>query len=65
MYQRCTMAKASRPGAIAITYMAAIVGHSHCPNPAFADAVLFALTRPRNQRILETVFRPMIEPSWG
>jgi NADP-dependent 3-hydroxy acid dehydrogenase YdfG len=30
-----------------------------------AEAVLFVLTRPRNQRILETVFRPMIEPSWG
>jgi 3-oxoacyl-[acyl-carrier protein] reductase len=30
-----------------------------------ADVVLFTLTRPRNQRILETVFRPMIEPSWG
>jgi Shikimate dehydrogenase substrate binding domain len=22
-------------------------------------------TRPRNHRILETAFRPMIEPSWG
>ena len=30
-----------------------------------AEAVLFVLTRPRNQRILEMVFRPMIEPSWG
>jgi 3-oxoacyl-[acyl-carrier protein] reductase len=30
-----------------------------------AEAVLFVLTRPRNHRILETVFRPMIEPSWG
>src|SRR6266536_3668083 len=30
-----------------------------------AEAVLFVLTRPRNQRILETVFRPMIELSWG
>jgi 3-oxoacyl-[acyl-carrier protein] reductase len=30
-----------------------------------AEAVLFVLTRPRNQRVLETVFRPMIEPSWG
>jgi NADP-dependent 3-hydroxy acid dehydrogenase YdfG len=30
-----------------------------------AEAVLFVLTRPRHQRILETVFRPMIEPSWG
>jgi NADP-dependent 3-hydroxy acid dehydrogenase YdfG len=30
-----------------------------------AEAVLFVLTRPRNQRILETVFRPMIEPSRG
>jgi 3-oxoacyl-[acyl-carrier protein] reductase len=30
-----------------------------------AETVLFVLTRPRNHRILETVFRPMIEPSWG
>jgi NADP-dependent 3-hydroxy acid dehydrogenase YdfG len=30
-----------------------------------AEIVLFVLTRPRNHRILETAFRPMIEPSWG
>lgn len=30
-----------------------------------AETVLFVLTRPRNHRILETVLRPMIEPSWG
>ena len=30
-----------------------------------AEVVLFVLTRPRNHRILETAFRPMIEPSWG
>jgi NADP-dependent 3-hydroxy acid dehydrogenase YdfG len=30
-----------------------------------ADVVLFALTRPRNVRILTTTFRPMHEGSWG
>jgi len=30
-----------------------------------AETVLFVLTRPRNHRVLETVLRPMIEPSWG
>src|SRR5205823_12279217 len=30
-----------------------------------AEVVLFVLTRPRNVRILETAFRPIIEPSWG
>jgi NADP-dependent 3-hydroxy acid dehydrogenase YdfG len=30
-----------------------------------AEVVLFVVTRPRNHRILETAFRPMIEPSWG
>jgi NADP-dependent 3-hydroxy acid dehydrogenase YdfG len=30
-----------------------------------AEVVLFVLTRPRNHRILETAFRPVIEPSWG
>jgi len=30
-----------------------------------ADVVLFVLTRPRNHRILETAFRPMMEASWG
>jgi NADP-dependent 3-hydroxy acid dehydrogenase YdfG len=30
-----------------------------------ADVVLFALTRPRNLRILTTTFRPMSEPSFG
>jgi NAD(P)-dependent dehydrogenase (short-subunit alcohol dehydrogenase family) len=30
-----------------------------------ADVVLFALTRPRTQRILETAFRPVTESSWG
>lgn len=30
-----------------------------------ADVVLFALTRPRNMRIMTTAFRPMSEGSWG
>ena len=30
-----------------------------------ADVVLFALTRPRTHRILETAFRPVTETSWG
>jgi hypothetical protein len=30
-----------------------------------AEVVLFVLTRPRNQRILETALRPMTESSWG
>jgi meso-butanediol dehydrogenase/(S,S)-butanediol dehydrogenase/diacetyl reductase len=30
-----------------------------------AEVVVFALTRPRNQRLLDVVFRPMSEPSWG
>ena len=30
-----------------------------------AEVVLFALTRSRGMRILETAFRPMKEPSWG
>ena len=30
-----------------------------------ADVVLFALTRPRDMRILTTSFRPMSEGSWG
>ncbi len=30
-----------------------------------ADVVLFALTRPRNVRIMTTTFRPMSEGSWG
>jgi NADP-dependent 3-hydroxy acid dehydrogenase YdfG len=30
-----------------------------------AEAVLFVLTRPRNQRILEMAFRPVTEDSWG
>jgi NAD(P)-dependent dehydrogenase (short-subunit alcohol dehydrogenase family) len=30
-----------------------------------AEVVVFVLTRPRNQRILETAFRPVTEPSWG
>ena len=30
-----------------------------------AEAVLFALTRPRGHRILEVAFRPMQEESWG
>jgi len=28
-------------------------------------AVVFALERPRTQRILELAFRPMSESSWG
>jgi 3-oxoacyl-[acyl-carrier protein] reductase len=30
-----------------------------------AEVVLFALTRPRNQRLLDVAFRPMSESSWG
>jgi NADP-dependent 3-hydroxy acid dehydrogenase YdfG len=30
-----------------------------------AEVVLFALTRPRTHRILETAFRPVTEESWG
>jgi len=30
-----------------------------------AEAVIFALTRPRNHRILEVAFRPVTETSWG
>ncbi len=30
-----------------------------------AEAILFVLTRPRNQRILEVAFRPVTEQSWG
>lgn len=30
-----------------------------------AEAVLFALTRPRTHRILEVAFRPVTENSWG
>jgi len=30
-----------------------------------AEVVLFALTRPRGMRLLETAFRPMKEASWG
>ena len=30
-----------------------------------ADVILFALTRPRTHRILETALRPVTEPSWG
>lgn len=30
-----------------------------------ADAVVFAITRPRNHRILEMAFRPVTEGSWG
>jgi NADP-dependent 3-hydroxy acid dehydrogenase YdfG len=30
-----------------------------------AEAVLFALTRPRNHRVLELAFRPVTETSWG
>ena len=30
-----------------------------------AEVVVFALTRPRSHRILETAFRPVTEPSWG
>jgi hypothetical protein len=26
---------------------------------------MFAITRPRSQRILEMAFRPMTEGSWG
>ena len=30
-----------------------------------AEVVLFALTRPRTHRVLETAFRPVTETSWG
>jgi NAD(P)-dependent dehydrogenase (short-subunit alcohol dehydrogenase family) len=30
-----------------------------------AEFVIFALTRPRNHRLLDVAFRPMSEPSWG
>jgi NADP-dependent 3-hydroxy acid dehydrogenase YdfG len=30
-----------------------------------AEVVVFALTRPRTHRILETALRPVTEPSWG
>jgi len=30
-----------------------------------AEVVVFALTRPRTHRILETAFRPLSESSWG
>jgi 3-oxoacyl-[acyl-carrier protein] reductase len=30
-----------------------------------AEVVLFAVTRPRNLRMLTTTFRPMSEGSWG
>jgi 3-oxoacyl-[acyl-carrier protein] reductase len=30
-----------------------------------AEVVVFALTRPRTHRILETAFRPVTEASWG
>jgi 3-oxoacyl-[acyl-carrier protein] reductase len=30
-----------------------------------AEAVVYALTRPRSQRILEIAFRPVSEPSMG
>jgi len=30
-----------------------------------AEIVMFVITRPRNQRILETAIRPMSETSWG
>jgi 3-oxoacyl-[acyl-carrier protein] reductase len=30
-----------------------------------AEAVMFALTRPRSHRILEVAFRPVTEASWG
>jgi 3-oxoacyl-[acyl-carrier protein] reductase len=30
-----------------------------------AEVVLFAVTRPRTHRILETAFRPVTEASWG
>ena len=30
-----------------------------------AEAILFVLTRPRSQRILEVAFRPVTEQSWG
>src|SRR5215207_8574433 len=38
MYQRWTTMNAIRPGRIATTYIAAMVGQSHWPKPAFADA---------------------------
>jgi len=30
-----------------------------------AETILYVLTRPRNQRVLEVAFRPVTEASWG
>jgi NADP-dependent 3-hydroxy acid dehydrogenase YdfG len=60
------------PGGVATDFA---MGHGRTPDMPelrgmmtpedVAETVLFVLTRPRNHRILETAFRPMIEPSWG
>jgi 3-oxoacyl-[acyl-carrier protein] reductase len=60
------------PGGVA-TDFALAEGHGRTPDALpgmmsaedVAEVVLFVLTRPRNQRILETAFRPMKESSWG
>jgi len=60
------------PGGVA-TDFALAEGYGRTPDvlpgmmsPAdVAEIVLFILTRPRNQRILETAIRPMSESSWG
>lgn len=60
------------PGGVA-TDFALAEGYGRMPDvllgmmsPAdVAEIVLFILTRPRNQRILETAIRPMSESSWG
>jgi 3-oxoacyl-[acyl-carrier protein] reductase len=60
------------PGGVATDFA---MGHGRTPDmPALqgmmapddvAEVVLFVLTRPRNQRILEVAFRPVTETSWG
>jgi len=60
------------PGGVATDFA---MGHGRTPDmPALqgmmapddvAEVVLFVLTRPRNQRILEVAFRPVTEASWG
>jgi 3-oxoacyl-[acyl-carrier protein] reductase len=60
------------PGGVATDFA---MGHGRTPDmPGLqgmmapddvAEVVLFVLTRPRNQRILEVAFRPVTEASWG
>jgi NADP-dependent 3-hydroxy acid dehydrogenase YdfG len=60
------------PGGVATDFA---MGHGRTPDMPqlagmmspedVAETVMFVLTRPRNQRILEVAFRPVSEPSWG